>query len=59
MTWIGIVVLICVVLFVRLARNGGGGEVGRRIRNSDHFAWECAIQEQEEKLRELREAEPK
>lgn len=35
------------------ARNGGMGKLGRKIRNSDHWALEDAITEKQQELDEL------
>lgn len=47
------------LISLRWMRNGGGGEVGRRVRCSDWRAWRDAMDEKEEELRQLRAMEPK
>ncbi len=36
-----------------------GGEVGRRVRNSDWYAWSMAVKDREQELAELKAVEPK
>lgn len=48
------------IMYAGLAwmRSGHGGEVGRRIRNSDYWAWEMAVEDKERELAELKRAKP-
>lgn len=53
---------ICLVIIVAalfLIRNGGGGSLGKKIRASDHWAWEEAVKDKERELQELKNAEPR
>ena len=52
MNWL-ILIPVVLALTVLVARRGGCGEIGRRIRNSDHWALEDAIHEKEELIEGL------
>lgn len=50
------VVIVAIVLIIALhwlRKPGRGGAVGRRIRQSDHWAWRDAITERQQMIEEL------
>ncbi len=50
---------IGVIAFLLVARSGGGGSFGKRIRASDHWSWEMAVKDKRRELEVLIEHEPK
>ena len=59
MIWILIGLFVFWVGMVIVARNGGGGTLGGKIRASDWWAWNDAMQDKQRELEQLRQAEPK
>lgn len=59
MITIPLIVAGALYLTLAVARNGGCGALGRKIRNSDHWALMDAIAEKEQELAELRKLIPK
>lgn len=53
-----LVVFIFLHLLFRWMRKGNGGVVGKKVRDSDHWAWQYAMEEKERELDELRKIEP-
>lgn len=53
---IGFVVLVCFLNWWLPRTNTG---LGRTLRESDHAAWQYAVEDKEQELAELRGAEPK
>ena len=49
------IALTCVIAWLR---RGNGGDFGQMVRDSDHAAWQYAVEQKEAELRDLREAEP-
>ena len=46
------IIPLALFVFVCYARKGGGGKIGRKIRSSDHWALEDAIEEKEREIKE-------
>lgn len=55
--WVFLVPIVLAGLLLWF-RAGHGGSLGRTIRESDHWAWQDAVDEKKRELTELMNAEP-